>query len=444
MKPDQTERSTPATLGARLLGAFRGNKHSLLLATLGVYVITLPVAHTIALRNLAFLALLVLTLALLLERKEMPQFPLWRAWLAYATVGLIAVFLGFDPEASMREFRTEFLYCYTMLLIGSIWGKQFASFKAFALLLAAANLVLVSSAFMFAGLAMTFDSVMRVPAIAYAGLDNNWILMVIFLNVWLVIVLWQEKKRVLPLVLVGLLGLDIWAMLVGYNRQAWVALGIGMASWSLSMLYQKFSWWRVLAIACGLGIVVLLFSIQLHRRTILEVPASMHAAGETSAIEEARVALGKDQRWELWRFSLEKIAARPLVGSGPGRDVFRKLYPEFHPDDVNLWHAHNMILNKGIQMGIPGILTFLFLWFALAREMLRYARKSQASGSLAVAGLSIIGTVFVKNMTDDFFVRNTALMFWLIMGLVLGVLHSSQSGQKHSEAASADSIGPGR
>ena len=61
---------------------------------------------------------------------------------------------------------------------------------------------------------------------------------------------------------------------------------------------------------------------------------------------------------------------------------------------------------------------------------------------LAVAGLSIAGAVFVKNMTDDFFVRDTALMFWLVMGLLVGVLRSTQSAAIDTDVASGSSREP--
>ena len=446
MKTDApAKHSDPAPPGARMLAALRAGKQSLLLATLCIYVLVLPIAHTIALRGLSFLVLLVLTLALLVERKQLPQFPLWQAWLGYASVGLVAVFLAIDPTASRGEFRTEFLYCYAIFMVGSIWGEQFASFKAFALLLAAANLVLVSFAFAIVGVDTPFWMVPDIPAIAYAGLNTNWILTVIFLHAWLILRLWQEGRRVLPFVLIGLIALDLWAMMVGYNRQAWLALGGGVACWGLVMLYDNFSWRRGLLLILVLGNVAVNFYLQLDRRSIIDntdAAGHMRVTAETSVAERLRSTVLADPRREIWRFSLEKIAEHPLVGAGLGRYVFRKAYPEFHPDQVNEWHAHNMILNKGIQMGVPGMLTFLFLWLALAHEMLRHTRKSAAHASLAVAGLSIIGAVFVKNMTDDLFVRDTALMFWLVMGLLIGVLRSAQAKGIRTEPTNAEFLAP--
>lgn len=438
MQPDMfPEPSTGTRAGAGVPGGWWADRQHLLLAALGIYVLVLPIAHTIALRGLVFLVLLVLTLVLLAEHRRRPQFPLWQAWLAYAAVGLTAVVFALDPATSADEFRVEFLYCFAIFMVGSIWGEEFASFEPFAWLLAAANLMLVSFALVFAGIDMPFGAVLHVPAIAYAGLNTNWILTVIFLHAWLILHLWQERQRVLPFVLVGLIGLDLWAMMVGYNRQTWLALGVGISCWGLTCLSRKFSWRRVLALVLVLAAVALLFSLQLQRRTGND--RAIAIPGATATVDQAKSAVKADPRWEIWRFSLEKIAEHPLVGAGLGRYVFRKAYPEFQPDVVSHWHAHNMILNKGVQMGVPGMLTFLFLWLALARELMRHARKSAAHGSLAVAGLSIAAAVFAKNMTDDFLVRDVALMFWLVMGLLIGVLRATQSAATKADTASEGS-----
>jgi O-antigen ligase len=438
MKSDaRRESSRPTQQGAGV--TLWASKQGLLLATLGIYVLVLPIANSIALRGLTFLGLIVLTLMLLAKRKSWPQFPLWQAWLAYTTVGLVAVFLAVDPEASGRELRTEFFYCYAVFMIGAIWGDQFGSFKSFAWLFATINLVLVAFAFMFAGLAMPFESVLHIPVIAYAGLNTNWIVAVIFLHVWLILQLWQEQRRLLPTVLVGLIGLDVWAMMVGYNRQTFLALGIGVTCWGAVMLYQNFSWRRGLTLVLALGAITMLFTVQLHRRTGSDGAVLAPELPRTSVAELVRSTVITDPRWDIWRFSIARIAEHPLVGGGPGRYVFRRIYPEFHPDYPDHWHAHNMILNKGIQMGIPGMLAFLLLWFALARELVRHVRTSGAHGDLAVAGLSIAAAVFAKNMTDDFFVRDTALMFWLVMGLLIGVLRSAQPTTTITDAAPANS-----
>jgi O-antigen ligase len=249
----------------------------------------------------------------------------------------------------------------------------------------------------------------------------------------------------LPFVLIGLIGLDLWAMMVGYNRQAWLALGGGVACWGLAMLYDNFSWRRGLLLVLVFGNVAVNFYLQMDRRSIIDktdAAGHMRVAAEASVADRMRQAVLADPRWEIWRFSLEKIAEHPLVGAGLGRYVFRRTYPEFQSDKADHWHAHNMILNKGIQMGIPGMLAFLFLWLALARELVHHVRTSVVHRNLAVAGLSIAAAIFAKNMTDDFFVRDTALMFWLVMGLLIGVLRSAQSKGIQTEPANAGSLAP--
>ncbi len=187
----------------------------------------------------------------------------------------------------------------------------------------------------------------------------------------------------------------------------------------------RFSWRRVAFFLVLLSLISGLLAVQLLRRG----PATGTAPAAIATIDQVEGAVNaavmSDPRWGLWKFSLEKIVENPLLGGGIGRGVFDKLYSEYMPEDVLLWHAHNMILNKGIQMGIPGMIVFLVLWVALAIEMLKHCRRPAATRYLAMAGFAAVVAVFTKNMTDDFFVRNVALLFWLTMGLLIGFLRNA-------------------
>jgi O-antigen ligase len=76
-------------------------------------------------------------------------------------------------------------------------------------------------------------------------------------------------------------------------------------------------------------------------------------------------------------------------------------------------------------MGIPGMVVFVALWVALSLEMLRHARSQGPSRYLATASLGAIAAIFTKNLADDFFVRNSALFFWLFAGYLIGFLRSA-------------------
>lgn len=399
---------------------------------LALYLAVLPVAGTTALRYLAFVILLAATGALLIRTRAKPELPFAPCWLAYFLVALISVINAVNPEMSRSELRVEVVYWIVIFIVGITWGRRMPDFGHLVLLLATINAVLTLSAFHFASMAMDFSSIRRIPSFAYAGMDGNWLLVVVFFLSWLVWRLWQAGDRVSPLLLGALIILDVWAMMATQNRQNLVALGIGVTAAAALVLSLRFSWRRISFFLVILALIAALVSAQMLRRgealsekTDDPIATSLANAGAIMGSSAA-----SDVRWDLWKFSLEKIAEHPWVGGGIGRSVFDKLHPEFMRENAQLWHAHNMILNKGIQMGIPGMIAFLALWIALALELLRHARQPGESGYLAIAGLAALVAIFAKNMTDDFFVRNVALFFWLATGLLVGHLRAAADDGK--------------
>lgn len=87
-----------------------------------------------------------------------------------------------------------------------------------------------------------------------------------------------------------------------------------------------------------------------------------------------------------------------------------------------LWHAHNVVLNYGLSMGVPGMLALLLLIAALLRE---YARFWQAEDPglrmIGACGMVLVLGVFSRNMANDMFVRDAALLFWALNGMLLGL-----------------------
>jgi O-antigen ligase len=69
-------------------------------------------------------------------------------------------------------------------------------------------------------------------------------------------------------------------------------------------------------------------------------------------------------------------------------------------------------------MGIPGILAFVLLIAAAARRtwLRRRARQTDATAAmLSAACVALVAGLFIKNMTDDFFVRDQGYLFWMLM-----------------------------
>lgn len=129
--------------------------------------------------------------------------------------------------------------------------------------------------------------------------------------------------------------------------------------------------------------------------------------------------IAQDSRWAAWPKVVDRILDQPLVGAGLGRQAMRRAHPDLVVADVS--HAHNVFLNAGISMGLPGVLAMLWLFAAL---LLAYARLLNAAEArtrwIGIAGILMITGVLARNLTNDFFVRDGALLFWALNGALLG------------------------
>lgn len=127
-----------------------------------------------------------------------------------------------------------------------------------------------------------------------------------------------------------------------------------------------------------------------------------------------------DPRLEIWQFAVAEICKHPFAGSGFGKYSARDAFVDRFNDRL-VSHAHNIFLNWSLQMGIQGAIALLLLFGALFVNFWRLYRSPVEFASLAgVAGLCLLTGFIAKNMTDDVFFRQNALLFWTVSGILLG------------------------
>jgi O-antigen ligase len=72
-------------------------------------------------------------------------------------------------------------------------------------------------------------------------------------------------------------------------------------------------------------------------------------------------------------------------------------------------------------MGIPGMIVLLIIFIAIAREFASlYRSRDDTCSKLGAAGLAIVAGIVVKSMTDIHLGRNNSLLFWALIGMMLG------------------------
>lgn len=378
---------------------------------LATYVAVLPVSHTTGLRNMAFLGLIASTVWLVGGKSAKWESPLLPEWSLFALIALLSLTYATDPIYSLGEIKAEILYGFIVFSITATWIRDRESMYRFAWIVACPNAILVSYSWF---LALTSPDLKHSAVGSLnvkVGTYSTYLVTVLPLVIALAWIEWKSKRRLIGAAL-GVLAIgNLGALVFTLNRQGYFSIAVACGVVGLILVRRSFSWGRLLLVFGLLGFLIGLSIYQVEKRGA--------ATGEHE-LTTFSGAVKNDPRWRLWSFAVSKIAQRPLSGGGFGREAFDLAYPDFKETNPLLWHAHNMLLNKGVQMGVAGMAAFLFLIFSTLRAFLKGLHGPPELRVYALAGVAMFVGVFVKNMTDDFFVRDNALFFWMLSGAIIG------------------------
>lgn len=392
----------------------RGGIYGAIWLLLIVYVWTLPVGGTAALRNVAMLSMLGLTAFAVWQRSLVAYFPVRNAWLAYLAVAASTLAYALDRSYSLQEIRVEILYPAIVFFVAAtvIRTPQDWMRLATALLCGSAILAAYSD---FTGMTggTTKDGLV---GSLNSGVGSYSTYVVTSLPV-IVALGWHEwgmgKRRLIFVLALAVLA-NLGALYFTQNRQSFVALFAEVIVITCIVLARGFTIKRAGLSALLLLVLASLFVFQYVHRVLLAPGASV-----STAIHEKTK---QDVRWPVWKRVVTDVAQDPLVGAGFGLRTFTLKYEGKVQFDGPFWHAHNMLLNKAVQMGVPGVIAFLALFWAMPWRVRNGLNLGRSEKIIALTGIALASGVFIKNMTDDFFTRDGALLYWLLAGATLGSL----------------------
>lgn len=381
---------------------------NLSLVPLGIFLFSLPFSHTVALRLLALFTAAVIAFAGWRARNT-PSVPIKIPLALWAGMALLSLTWATNLSYSIGEIRNEigysivaFLTFYSMAATEHQWrvinGVLTASFLA------------VSAVGLY-WFVRGYDQVVDAP---HGGVGHYSTYLITILPLLIVTCL-RSSSGAFPARLIWLL--IPLVLLDGYgtaNRAFGPVFMVSIVVFAgLYAIRLQSSRARIRVLGTSALIVVLAATVFVE--TINERTSTSHS--ETETLEKA---VRDDPRLHIWQYVIEKIEKRPFTGIGFGRG---NLGPELTQRFGShlIWHGHNVFLNYALQMGIGGVLVLVILFGALSREFWLLYRSDDATASLiGIAGITVLAGFIAKNMTDDFFVRHNALIFWSVIGMSLG------------------------
>ncbi|MBE6084103.1 MAG: polymerase [Selenomonas ruminantium] len=158
-----------------------------------------------------------------------------------------------------------------------------------------------------------------------------------------------KQKRI---VLGVLLAAGAACLAMTYARGACLVIAVIFA------VYGMLKDWRVLAACVGVAVLLLLADPVLYERL-----TSVFTKVDTSS----------EMRLAFWESTVAMIQDHPFLGIGWG--TYWMVYPEYdfylQGADIRIVHAHNMYLNYAAEIGVPGMLAFMWLFFGSLFTALR-------------------------------------------------------------------------
>jgi len=256
----------------------------------------------------------------------------------------------------------------------------------------------------------------RLPASLQEVVNKN-VMAGILVGLWPLTLGWigaaSGRGRWLNRLVGGLAALGLLAVLfLTQSRGAWIAAA--WAGFFLLALRWRIVWLGAPLAAAGLAIL----GWQGRLLPYLDEALRSDALG------------GIDGRLEIWSRALYAMQDFAFTGIGMGTHyrVIQLLYPYFLiGPDAEIYHAHNIFLQGGVDLGHPGLIAFLAMIVATAaliRSALKSLQEAGASNPAwllrgAAAGLSAL---LVHGLVDAV-TWNTrpAFLVWAVWGLAVGL-----------------------
>ena len=383
------------------------DRDSLLLVAPAIYLLVLPIPHTTALRNIAF-GISVLLLLATWRSWPVPSIPLkapFVAWFALAVVSLIG---AVNLRYSIGEIRSEIVYSVLTFLIFFRATRSARELNLWFLTLAASALLVgtLASAHFLRGL-HPYHVGSYGGALHYAAYLNTVFPMLAAIAIFLG--KWQRAGLVLLMAFLILTayGSTSRAVWIGFVAELILFGGLYLRHMGVSPRMRK------VALIAGMGGVVLLSAALVY-----VTKEKWNFSG--GPIEIVTQAIKADRRPQLWVDSLDYIKERPVTGAGFGRMVLGEELVR-QQQDPNHSHAHNIFLNYALQLGLLGPIVLVLLFYSVVSELRKMMRSSNRDlRILGIAGISIVGGIFVQCMIEDVFVQHMAMQFWALMGISFG------------------------
>lgn len=390
------------------------------LASLVLLLFFLPAANATAAHNITSGLALLLLLAGAIRSATRPPVPLAQWWAVYAAVAMLSLIWSFDRTLSLRALQSDLLL--TLVAVAAVaWWVRTDLDRGIVLAVLLAGFAVVTIAGLVAGLPTWTGNWqdLATPFDLGVGRLSTYIVLMAPLPVALLLLAkshWQ--KALLTVLVTG----SVVLLALTSSRAGPLALGAGLFTLLLCMLRLTLPPRVRRSLLIG-ALLMIIASAVVTGAALVQRASEVNASVSGSLKSDSRIA--------IWGRAAEGIAHAPLTGTGYGQRIWPQLNTDLLERHPLASHAHNVFLNKAVQMGLPGLVSFAALLLAAIAALLRELHRApdMTGRALASAALAMTAAMVMRNMTDDFWERSQAALYWAIVTLALVRPQSAPSSQ---------------
>jgi len=235
-----------------------------------------------------------------------------------------------------------------------------------------------------------------------------------------------------PHILAGCLLLTLFTLILTKSRASFIGVAVGLLA--LGIWWDRRFLWAIPATALGLFVAVQVWGREALAEFALRIDTV--GGGITGTIQG---------RMEVWQRAIYMIQDFPYTGIGIGTfdKVANAMYPFFIlGPDAKVTHAHNTLLEAGVDLGIPGLVAYVALLacFAFAAWRVYHTLSDRPLQALIVGLACGMLAHQVFGLTDAFLLgTKPGMVMWAFLGLVAALyVHRNSLRRELEEGLSSE------
>lgn len=225
-----------------------------------------------------------------------------------------------------------------------------------------------------------------------------------------IILTYRKLSKNISIFLGGVILFSLLALIFSVSRGALLGVLATLIFISFFSQYKKWIW------VAFLILMVLILIIPQIRAQISSIISTKDVS--------------TDVRIVMWQGTWQLLKEHPIEGAGlAGFSILYDKYRLIKHTEL-LLYPHNIFLNFWVELGLVGLLIFLWVIWEFFKTGVRLTKEKIENKPLVIGLLAAMIVIIIHGLVDvPYFKNDLAVLFWIIIGLMITLKTLYQSGQ---------------